>query len=42
MSAFNLGIDAASCGLHKEAGYAIDAGVLPATFVAFRMWVGLF
>ncbi len=33
-------IDAASCGSHKEAGYAIDAGVLPATLVAFRMCLG--
>ena len=36
MSAFNLGIDAASCGLPKEAGYAIDAGLLPAASVEIR------
>ncbi len=40
MSAFRLRVDAASCGLPKDAGYAIDAGVLPAALVAFRMWVG--
>ena len=38
VSAFNLGIDAASCGLPKEAGYAIDAGVLPASFGRSGCW----
>jgi len=36
--AFRLGIDAASCGSHREAGYAIDAGVLPATLGRSGCW----
>ena len=36
----SLRIDAASCGSHKEAGYALDAGVLPAALLVIRVWVG--